>query len=115
MGGSATGLPQRTRRLVEEGVRYCHHYSTGYAVLQTAHPGQSHVAPLWSASPTLTNQISATEALLNAAAFHINATDCSSSGWPNNVCGYGRLDINAAVDAALVVLLPRIYLPLVLN
>ncbi|MCU0523148.1 MAG: S8 family serine peptidase [Anaerolineae bacterium] len=76
------------------------------------------VALLWSASPTLTHQISATEALLNATAVDIYATDCSSSGSPNNIYGYGRLDIKAAVDAALgpppVGLVPRLYLPLYL-
>lgn len=59
------------------------------------------VALLWSAVPALKNQIDATEQLLNDNAFHINSTACSSSGWPNNVYGYGRLDIKAAVDAAL--------------
>jgi serine protease AprX len=59
------------------------------------------VALLWSADPALKNQITATEQLLNEAAFHIDSTDCSSSGWPNNTYGYGRLDVKAAVDAAL--------------
>jgi subtilisin family serine protease len=58
------------------------------------------VALLWSARPWLKNQITATEELLNNAAVHVSATACSSSGWPNNVYGYGRLDIKAAVDAA---------------
>lgn len=60
------------------------------------------VALLWSASPALKNQIAATEQLLNAAAVHITSSECSSIGWPNNVYGYGRLDIKAAVDAAIV-------------
>ncbi|MGC9396149.1 MAG: M14 family zinc carboxypeptidase [Anaerolineae bacterium] len=59
------------------------------------------VALLWSAVPAFKNQITATEQLLNDYAFHINSTACSSSGWPNNVYGYGRLDIKAAVDAVL--------------
>ncbi len=59
------------------------------------------VALLWSAVPALKNQIAATEQLLNENAVHINSTACSSSGWPNNVYGYGRLDIKAAVDAVL--------------
>ena len=59
------------------------------------------VALLWSAVPTLKNQINATEQLLNENAFHIASTACSSSGWPNNTYGYGRLDVKAAVDAAL--------------
>ncbi len=59
------------------------------------------VALLWSAAPALKNQITATEQLLNDNAFHIASTACSSSGWPNNVYGYGRLDVKSAVDAAL--------------
>ena len=59
------------------------------------------VALLWSAVPALKNQIAETEQLLGENAFHINSTACSSSGWPNNVYGYGRLDVKAAVDAAL--------------
>ncbi len=59
------------------------------------------VALLWSAVPALKNQIEATEQLLNDNAFHIASTACSSSGWPNNIYGYGRLDVKAAVDAAL--------------
>jgi len=59
------------------------------------------VALLWSAVPALKNQIAATEQLLNENAFHIASTACSSNGWPNNTYGYGRLDIKAAVDAAL--------------
>ena len=59
------------------------------------------IALLWSANPALKNQITATEQLLNENAFHIDSTACSSSGWPNNTYGYGRLDVKAAVDAAL--------------
>jgi hypothetical protein len=55
------------------------------------------VALLWSAKPELRNQITLTEQLLNASAVPIWSTDCSSTGWPNNTYGYGRLDIEAAL------------------
>jgi hypothetical protein len=55
------------------------------------------VALLWSARPELLNQVDATETALNAAAFPISTTACLSSGVPNNVFGYGRLDVRTAV------------------
>lgn len=55
------------------------------------------VALLWSARPELRRRIDETEDALNAAAVHIPTTACSSSGVPNNVFGYGRLDVRAAV------------------
>ena len=60
------------------------------------------VALLWSARPSLKNQITATEEILNNSAVHIATTACGSSGWPNNVFGYGRLDIQVAVDSMRV-------------
>jgi len=60
------------------------------------------IALLWSAVPTLTNNITATENYLNDTAFHIGSSACSSSGWPNNLFGYGRLDVLAAVKTALI-------------
>jgi serine protease AprX len=59
------------------------------------------VALLWSAQPALKHNITATEDVLNRGAVHISATACASSGWPNNVYGYGRLDVLAAVLQAL--------------
>jgi len=55
------------------------------------------VALLWSARPTLRNQITLTEQVLNDSAIHISSTECGSSGWPNNTYGYGRLDLREAV------------------
>jgi serine protease AprX len=60
------------------------------------------VALLWSAQPALRHDIDATENVLNQTAVHINSNSCSSLASPNNVFGYGRLDIKAAVDAALM-------------
>ena len=56
------------------------------------------VALLWSAHPELRNQIPQTEDILNQAAVDVSSTLCGSSGVPNNVYGWGRLDIKAAVD-----------------
>ena len=62
------------------------------------------VALLWSAQPTLRNDIPATEAVLNATAVDVMSTACSSpASVPNNTWGYGRLDIKAAVDQLAVV------------
>jgi serine protease AprX len=60
------------------------------------------IALLWSARPGLKNQITATEQVLNNSAVHIDTTDCSSSGTPNNVYGYGRLDIYTAIIGARI-------------
>jgi subtilisin family serine protease len=54
-------------------------------------------ALLWSAIPSLQNQIDASRAVLNNAAVHINSTQCGDAGPPNNVYGWGRVDIFAAV------------------
>ncbi|HZY43490.1 MAG TPA: S8 family serine peptidase [Anaerolineae bacterium] len=60
------------------------------------------IALLWSARPALKNQITATEQVLNNSAVHISTTDCSSGGVPNNVYGYGRLDIYTAIIGARI-------------
>ena len=57
------------------------------------------MALLWSAIPSLQNQIDPSRAALNNAAVHIASTKCGSAGSPNNVLGWGRVDILSAVTS----------------
>jgi len=57
------------------------------------------VALLWSAHPELKPDLDATEADINNSAVHLNTTACSSTGIPNNLFGWGRIDALAAVNA----------------
>jgi subtilisin family serine protease len=56
------------------------------------------VALLWSANPALQNDIDTTETTLNNSAHFISSTQCGTAGPPNNVYGWGRVDILAAVQ-----------------
>ena len=58
------------------------------------------MALLWSAHPELRNQIDASRAALNSAAHFITSTQCGAAGPPNNVYGWGRVDILAAVGGS---------------
>jgi serine protease AprX len=55
------------------------------------------MALLWSAIPSLKNQITASRDALNNSAVFISSTQCGTAGPPNNVYGWGRVDIAAAV------------------
>ncbi len=55
------------------------------------------MALLWSAVPSLRHQLSASRDALNNSAVHIDSTQCGTAGPPNNVYGWGRVDILAAV------------------
>src|SRR6266568_4716902 len=57
------------------------------------------MALLWSAIPSLQNQIDPSRAALNNAAVHIASTQCGSAASPNNVIGWGRVDILSAVTS----------------
>jgi serine protease AprX len=57
------------------------------------------MALLWSAIPSLRNQIDASRAALNNTAVNIASTQCGTAGPPNNVYGWGRVDILAAVTS----------------
>ena len=72
------------------------------------------VALLWSAQPTIKNQIDLTETYLNEQAIHLPTNSCDSNGWPNNLYGFGRLDVLASVQAALGTRI-YIYLPILLK
>ena len=55
------------------------------------------MALLWCALPNLRHQITASRDALNNSAVHIASTQCGTAGPPNNVYGWGRVDIAAAV------------------
>ena len=55
------------------------------------------MALLWSAHPELKNQIDTSRDTLGNAAHFITSTQCGTAGPPNNVYGWGRVDILAAV------------------
>src|SRR3954452_10974958 len=56
------------------------------------------MALLWSAIPSLRHQLTASRDALNNSAVHIASTLCGDAGPPNNVYGWGRVDIFAAVS-----------------
>ena len=55
------------------------------------------MALLWNAIPGLRHQLTASRDALNNSAVHISDTQCGDAGPPNNVYGWGRVDILAAV------------------
>ncbi|MCI0488434.1 MAG: S8 family serine peptidase [Blastocatellia bacterium] len=64
------------------------------------------IALLWSAQTSLRNRVAETEAALNDTAVHLLSDFCGTSGPPNNIYGYGRMDIKAAVDFVLTSIAP---------
>jgi N-acetylneuraminic acid mutarotase len=58
------------------------------------------MALLWSAIPSLKNQLDSSRTAMNNAAHFIPSTQCGDAGPPNNVYGWGRVDIIAAVGGS---------------
>jgi subtilisin family serine protease len=82
----------------------------GYASFQGTSMATPHVAGavalLWSAHPGLRGKIDLTENILNESAVRVEASDCGAGDPQNNVYGFGRLDVKAAIDLAATTLSP---------
>jgi serine protease AprX len=74
---------------------------TSYGSLSGTSMATPHIAGamalLWNAIPSLRHQLTASRDALNNSAVHISSTQCGDAGPPNNVYGWGRVDIFAAV------------------
>ena len=76
-------------------------YSSNFSGTSMATPHiAGAMALLWNAIPGLRHQLTDSRDALNNSAVHIASTQCGDAGPPNNVYGWGRVDILAAVGGA---------------
>src|SRR5438105_5528402 len=72
-----------------------------YAILSGTSMASPHIAGamalLWCARPDLRHDIAGSRTLVDNAAHVISSTQCGDPGPPNNVYGWGRVDISVAV------------------
>ena len=66
------------------------------------------MALLWCARPELRHNVSASRTVLNEAAFFLAYKQCGTPGPPNNVVGWGRVDILAAVPLQSAAVFPSV-------
>ena len=106
---TADGSNRKKPDLVAPGSSVRSSYPTNsYATLSGTSMASPHVAGavalLWSAFPNLRGNVDHTEFILEQTAVHLTTTQgCggdSSSQVPNNVYGYGRIDVLAAYNYA---------------
>jgi serine protease AprX len=60
------------------------------------------IAVLLSARPILHHDLAMQRTVMNNSAFFISSTQCGTAGPPNNVYGYGRIDVLAAYNYLLL-------------
>ena len=87
--------PGTNTRSASNSCDSCYTFASGTS-MATPHISGA-MALLWCALPSLRHQIDASRTALNNAAVFISSTLCGDPGPPNNVYGWGRVDIAAAV------------------
>ena len=87
--------PGTNTRSCDNSCDSCYRFASGTS-MATPHISGA-MALLWCAVPSLRHQISESRDALDNAAHFISDTTCGPAGPPNNVYGWGRVNIAAAV------------------
>ena len=87
--------PGTNTRSCDNSCDSCYRFASGTS-MATPHISGA-MALLWCAVPSLRHQISESRNALDNAAHFISDTTCGPAGPPNNVYGWGRVNIAAAV------------------